>query len=79
MNQDRFNIFKAAVAALEFTEDTVELDRRLGKINTLLYDIRQEIDEEWSAARRKSKGAVRPPLTPAELEDILNIIRGTDT
>lgn len=83
MTPERFNAFKAAVAALEFTEDTVELDRRLGNVSALLYYTRQEIDDEWTAARAalKRKGAKPlppppPPMTDEELESMINFIRG---
>jgi len=60
---DAFRTFKSFVADLEFTEDTLELDRRLGMAEHILYNCRREIDDEWLAARakRRAQRAVKPP------------------
>lgn len=83
MREELVLAFKAHVAALEFTEDSIELDRRLGEISTLLYDIRQEIDDEWRASRQRSrqrpKRSERIPefnISDAELESILVKLKG---
>jgi len=54
---DAFRTFKTFVADLEFTEDTIELDRRLGMAEHILYNCRREIDDEWLAARAKRRSA----------------------
>jgi hypothetical protein len=73
---DLFRDFKSAAADLEFTDDTVELDRRLGKVSALLYKVGREIDDIWCAerAKRKAQRAVKPPSLDLDDPEIAAII-----
>ena len=79
VGEAEFNHFKAAVAALEFTPDLVELDRRLGEISTELYDLRRAIDDIWRSARaarlrRPQHEAVKAAFPRLTDEEILLVI-----
>ena len=40
---------------LEYKEDSIALDKDLGELECLLHTARQEIDDEWRAARDLSQ------------------------
>jgi len=74
--EEHFIAVKSAVAAIEFTLDTGELDRRLGQISTMVYDLRCEIDAQWRGLRARAvilRGGGNTSLSDDQLLDLLNL------
>lgn len=55
---------------LEYTEDTIALDKSLGELDYLIHVARQEIDIEWREARSVSRKSL-PSITESELDALL--------
>jgi len=51
--REAFDKFKLYVSGLEYSPDTLALDKALGEASQLLYDTRHQIDIEWARARAR--------------------------
>jgi hypothetical protein len=74
--QASLEILKDFVSRLEYSPDTVYLDKRLGEALSLIYACRQHIDAEWfetrTALRRfpRAQSAPQSARQSAPLEDL---------
>jgi len=78
--KDSFDRFKSFVAGLEYSPDTLALDKALGEASNLLYDTRIKIDVEWAKARSQpARRAVSLlsalGITDDEIADALAAVR----
>ena len=65
---------------LEYKEDSIALDKDLGEIECLIHAARQEIDDEWRAARDMSRayrklGLAIVSLKPEKVPELHELLR----
>jgi len=75
--KDKFDQFKLYVSGLEYSPDTVALDRALGEATNMCLDIRLEIDIEWAQARALARRSLfLDKFSDDELTEALAVIQG---